>query len=59
MKGHLFLISLLPIPENLGLKKLCRHDSDILHFFREGCWERGDDYFQGAMQFSHTKKIKT
>ena len=27
MKGHLFLISLLPIPENLGLKKLCCHDS--------------------------------
>ena len=27
MKGHFFLISLLPIPENLGLKKLCCHDS--------------------------------
>ena len=27
MKGHFFLISLLPIPENLGLEKLCHHDS--------------------------------
>ena len=34
MKGHFFLISLLPIPENLGLKKYVAmtHD-DILHFF--------------------------
>ena len=27
MKWHFFLISLLAISENLGLKKLCRHDS--------------------------------
>ena len=27
--------------------------------FREGCWERGDDFFQGAMQFSDTKKSKS
>ena len=31
MKGHFFLISLLPIPENLGLEKLCHHDS-LWHF---------------------------
>ena len=34
MKGHFFLISLLAISENLGLKKLCRHDSSwhVTHF---------------------------
>ena len=34
MKWHFFLISLLAISENLGLKKLCRHDSSwhVTHF---------------------------
>ena len=27
IKGHFFLISLFPIPENLRLQKLCYHDS--------------------------------
>ena len=26
--------------------------------FRGGCWERGADFFRGALQFSHKKSIK-